>query len=280
MTYRCKAFRIGSIQCFAVTDGSLALPARNFFHNAPEDALQAALRRHGIADASVNCPFNCLVLQVEGKTILVDTGFGSGVSPSVGHLVESLADAGVRPEDVDAVILSHGHADHAGGSIAADGAKAFPNATYYLNRDEAEFWLSDKAAAKDPPRSKAARKVIEALCGRFESFGPGDEVLPGITAIAAPGHTPHNLAIRVESGGESLIYVADAVAHPIHLDDPDWHLQPDMDPVGAIAARIALLRRAESEDAWLASYHFPLGNIGKVRLDQVGLSWDWLPLEL
>lgn len=270
-----KAFQLGSIECIAVTDGGLSLPARNFFLNAPEDALDEALQRHGIADRTVLCPFNCLVLQMDGRTVLIDTGFGPGVSPSVGHLMENLGKAAITAGDVDVVILSHAHADHSGGSITADGAKAFPNAAYYLNRNEVNFWLTDEAARKDPPRSRAARRVVEALGDRFENLERGDEVLPGVTAIAAPGHTPHNLAIRVQSNGESLIYLADAVAHPIHLEHADWHLQPDMDPTAALETRRSLLRRAESEGAWLFSYHFALPCLGKVREHPDG-TWAWL----
>lgn len=270
-----ERFMVGSVECVAVTDGSLRLPATNLFFNAPAQDLAKALSAYGTSDGYVDLPFNPLVVRTDGATILIDTGFGPGVAPTLGHLVDNLASAGISADAVDVVVLSHAHADHSGGAITEAGELAFPNARVILNQDEAVFWLSEEAAQKDGPRTKAARRVIDAIWDHMDTILPGEEVVPGVSIVAAAGHTPFNTAVRIESDGETMIYVADAIAHPIHLQHTEWYLQADLDPDAAVATRVALLRQAQRENALISGYHMPLPGVGRVREAADGGTWTW-----
>ncbi len=133
------------------------------------------------------------------------------------------------------------------------------------------------AARADPRRAAAARAVIETLGDRLETFDPGDDVLPGITPIPSPGHTPHALSFEIGTATERLLYVADAVAHPLHFKHPDWYLGPDLDPAGAVQTRKTLLDRAARTGALLMAYHLPFPPVGRVQSD-AGSAYRWHPL--
>jgi glyoxylase-like metal-dependent hydrolase (beta-lactamase superfamily II) len=249
----CFAFRVGELDCWSVSDGTHAFPAANFFENAPPEELDAALSRHGVRDGQVAAPFCCLV----AGRVLIDAGFGD-IGPKTGQAPARLRGAGI---EIETILLSHGHADHAAGALA------FPDARLLISRAEFDFWFSP-ASEIAGARGVLARRTLAALRERFEFFDAGDEVLPGLRAIPAPGHTPHNLAIEIRSNGEAALYVADAIAHPIHLERPEWYPNADLDPVTAVATRRALLARAAAENMLVCAYHMPFPGVGRI-------GWSW-----
>jgi glyoxylase-like metal-dependent hydrolase (beta-lactamase superfamily II) len=253
-------FRIGELDCWSVSDGTYSFPATNFFANADAAELESALLRHGITDGRVVAPFCCFVVRTAGRTVLIDTGFGAGAGPATGQLPANLGAAGFSCRDVDVVVLPHGHADHAGGTLDPAGRLVFPNARHLINRAELDFWFSPESAIAGA-RGELARKKLEILRGHVEFYGPGDEFLPGLRAIPAPGHTPHNLAIEIRSGGQTALYVADAIAHPIHVERPDWYPNADLDPAGAVATRRQILKRAADENLIVCAYHMPFPGV-------------------
>lgn len=270
-------FPLGDAECLAVSDGVFPLPAANFFANAPEDELECALRRHGIDDGQVPTPFQCLVVRTAGHTILIDTGMGSARAPLTGRLPENLSQAGIAPEDVDIVLFSHGHADHTGGAVDAQERPAFPKARYLIGREEFAFWMSDEAVAKAGARGPAARRILKLLQPRLEMTRPGEEIVPGIAALPAPGHTPFNSAFSIRRGGQKLLYVADAIAHLIHLEHTDWHLEADLDPPEAMRTRANLLELAAREQCLIFAYHLPHPAVGRIGIGSAG-NYEWTPL--
>ncbi len=262
-------FRIDGIDCCSVSDGTHAFPAVNFFANADPDELQSALLRHGITDGRVVASFCCLAVRTAGKTVLIDTGFGEGAGPATGRLAASLQAAGIARREVDVVVLSHGHADHAGGALDSEGNFVFPNARHLISRAELDYWFSSESEIAGA-RGELARRKLSLLRARLDFYEPGEEFLPSLRAIPAPGHTPHNLAIKIGSGG---LYVADAIAHPIHFERPDWYPNADLDPPAAIATRRLLLELAAGEDLVVCAYHMPFPGIGRVRCADG--TWKW-----
>ncbi|MCK4964581.1 MAG: MBL fold metallo-hydrolase [Dehalococcoidia bacterium] len=226
-------------------------------------------------------PYICLVVDTGKHLVLVDTG-ADGLGPDTGKLLQHLQAGGISPEDIDTVILTHGHPDHLGGNTDADGKLVFINARYIIWRDEWDFWMSEQAELKLDEHSREvllgyARKNLPPIQSQLSLVDYEAEVLPGIQAIAAPGHTPGHMALAISSEGEQLLCVSDTVLHPIHLEQPDWYAAVDLDPVQVEVTRHRILTKAATKKALVLAFHFPFPGLGRVV--QKGEVWQWQPIE-
>jgi len=213
--------------------------------------------------------------------VLVDTGADS-LGPDTGKLLQNLQGGGISPADIDTVILTHGHPDHLGGNTDAEGKLVFQNARHVIWRDEWDFWMSEQAERKLNEHVKEvllkfARKNLPPIQGQLDIIDHETGIVPGIQAIAAPGHTPGHMALAISSGNEQLLCVSDAVLHPIHLEQPDWYAGVDFAPDQTVATRRRLLNRAATERALVLAFHFPFPGLGYVI--QKGQAWQWQPIE-
>jgi len=283
-------FKLGDFQCIAVSDGihtyappTFPPPAIFLFTNAPREHLEQTLRKHNLylePWAKWVSPYICLVINAGEHRVLVDTG-ADGLAPSTGKLLQNLQAVGIAPEDIDTVILTHGHPDHIGGNTDSEGRPAFPGARYVMSKDEWEFWTSGQAEAKldEHVREvllKFARKNLPPIQGQLELVDHETEIVSGIRALAAPGHTPGHMALAISSGGEQLLCVSDAVLHPIHLEQPEWYSAVDFAPEQVVATRRRLLKRVAAEKALVLAFHFPFPGLGHV--SQSGDTWQWQPI--
>ncbi len=274
---RFEHFHVGEIECYALSDGAMVRPP-------PQAGTPTAN-----APAPVMIPLSCMLARVPGSgLVLLDTGFGAdamtGGQPmrSVGRLSASLAAAGFAPEDIDVVLISHMHPDHIGGMYRSDGTKTYPNATYYVGAEELAFWSQeplDLSQAASPPHIKkgmeqAVRRMLGFADDTLRTFKAGEEVLPGVGTILLPGHAPGQVGFILSSGGDRLLFTADAIAHPvISIETPDVVNPMDMDPVRAVRTRhelIALL----SEPGWQSfTPHFPWPSRGRVHDENGKAAW-------
>ncbi len=290
MTTGIYRFKVGDFQCVAVSDGTHTYapptfppPAIFLFTNAPRERLKQRLREHNLYPeqwAEWVSPYICLAVDTGEHRVLVDTG-ANGLDPNTGKLLQNLKAAGIAPQDIDTVIITHGHPDHIGGNTDSEGRPAFPNAKYVMWQDEWDFWTSEQAETKldEHVREvllKFARKNLPPIRGQLELVDHETEIVSGIRALAAPGHTPGHMALAISSGGEQLLCVSDAVLHPIHLEQPEWYSAVDFAPEQVVATRRGLLKRAAAEKALVLAFHFPFPGLGHV--SQSGDTWQWEPI--
>jgi glyoxylase-like metal-dependent hydrolase (beta-lactamase superfamily II) len=264
-------FQIGKFQCIAINDGYIdTIPAANFFDGAGAEDLQAAFIQHGITRRTLRIPTTVLYIHTDEHQLLIDTGGGPERMPENGHLIEALKTEGITPDEIDTVVLSHGHWDHIGGNTNADGKPAFSKATYVMVRDEYEFW----AKMDDLARFPIIHRNLTAITDQLRLIGPEDEIVPGLQTIPAPGHTPHHSAYALTSGGEALYCLIDTIDHPLHFEQIQW--TPDWDdlPEKSVETRRELFGRVSGEKALLHGCHLPFPGLGRLREAGVD-SWQY-----
>lgn len=244
------------IECTILSDGRGGIPP-TLFDDVPVGELEAAL---GSEPLPHDAPYGCLLVRAKDATVLVDTGLGSAQHPlggSGGGLSDELERAGVSPTTVDLVVISHGHLDHIGG-LTRDGLPAFPRARYLIAAGEWRHWTSPEVLVGLPdPVATPAREQLPPLAeaGVVEQVSGEVEIAEGVQLVPAPGHTAAHLAVEV-GASDGLVYAADALLHPLHVDHPDWGRGADADPDQAVATRRMLLERASARGHALAASHW------------------------
>lgn len=281
-------YKIGAIEATAVNDGARTFPlAEGFVKNASVADVGAALEAGFLPKDQVTVQFNPLLLNTGGKLVLIDTGNGpqSG-NATVGRLAANLAWAGVKPTDIDTVIVSHFHGDHINGLRAEDGSLAFPNAEVLVPEKEWAFWMDDGEASRAPEGRKAAfentRRVFKDLDSRIKRYEWDKEIAPGITSVEATGHTPGHTAFVVASGNAKLFVQADVTNIPVlFATHPNWQVQYDMDPDKAAETRRRVYDMLAAERLQVSGFHFPFPSAGFVAKEGDGyrlVPANWSPV--
>ena len=276
-------FQLGSLACTVFSDGYFSYPTPWCFPNADPAQLAQVLDGRGATIGNIISPYTCLLVQTGRHVVLVDTG-GGGSSRLSGAIVARLSAEGIRPRDVDTVVLSHAHPDHIGGAVDAFGRPAFRNARYVLGEAEWEFWTAartDLRGLRVPDDFKkqiesTARRCLGALRFQVEPIDSETEIAPGVRAIPAAGHTPGHLAVLLSSGGQHLLNISDAAVHPLHLERPDWENGLDFARQESLATRRELLGRAFAERMHVMAFHFPFPSVGRIEARPEG-GWNWTP---
>jgi glyoxylase-like metal-dependent hydrolase (beta-lactamase superfamily II) len=280
-------FKVGLFDCIVVSDGTFAYPhpAAIFFANAPEEQLAKVLREHNLDPEHWEehvSPYLCLVVNTGEHLVLVDTGAG-GFVPTTGKLIPNLQAEGVAPADIDMVILTHGHPDHIGGNVDSNGRPAFPNARYVMWKDEWDFWTSepDLTWLQIDDHLKqillaAAQNCLPPIQEQLDLVDQEIEIIPGVRAVSAPGHTPGHMAVAISSGGEQLLCGSDLMILPITLEHPEWCAAVDFDHEQIVVARNQFFSKAADEKALVFAFHFPFPGLGHIV--QKENAWQWQPI--
>jgi glyoxylase-like metal-dependent hydrolase (beta-lactamase superfamily II) len=276
-------YKVGSYECTSINDGARTFPMPDtFVKNVAKDQALAAAEAAYMPKGMVTIPFNPQLINTGSKLVLIDTGYGPGIAPSVGLLPAGLAAAGIDPKAIDIVVLSHLHPDHINGVKTADGKVAFPNAEIMAPAQDWAFWMSDDNAAKaeSNPMMKGyfanTRKILSDIAGKVTKYDWGKEVAPGITAIATPGHTPGHTSFAVASGSSKVLIQSDVTNIPeLFLRNPDWHVVFDIDPEKAQQTRHKFYDMAAAEKALVVGFHFQFPSMGYV--EKAGAGYRLIP---
>ncbi|MGD8751229.1 MAG: MBL fold metallo-hydrolase [Anaerolineales bacterium] len=266
-------FTLGDFKCMAIRDGDDMGSADFLFVNASIEALTKTLQEHELEKDQLRTTWTCLLIDTGENKLLIDTGIGSG-SPNGGHLVSQLGQESIRPEDIDVVFLTHGHADHLGGCTDEDGKPVFTRARHVIGKREFNFWTgAEHHDGLTIRMARFAQPKLAAIGDHLELVGSDTELLPGIKTLDAYGHTPGHLGLEIRSQDKILLNLADSVLHPVHLEHPEWYSRVDVLPEEMIATRIRTLELAEREKALVLFFHFDFPSLGYV--EQEGGHWTW-----
>lgn len=268
----------------ALYDGNNLID-RQLLKGASAEEIQALLDHMFIGDSEkMQTAVNAYLIESAGKRVLIDTGSGQCFGPALGKLHDNLKAAGYQPEQIDLVLLTHLHPDHACGLRNAAGERAFSNAEVKVAQGEANYWLSEAAEKQAPAEHQGmfrmAREAVQPYknAGRFSTFKRGDILLPGLQVIATPGHTPGYVSYRFEAGDQHLLVWGDIIHnHAVQFPRPDIAIEFDSDSQQAIATRREALALAAQNRLWVAGAHLPFPGIGHVRAEQQG--YAWVPVE-
>lgn len=272
---------LGEFELLAVNDGMARRPlTEGFVRNASLPEVKAALAAAGLSQDHLDLSFTAFVLVTPRHRVLIDAGNGEFGAATTGRLLANLARAGIAPDTIDTVLVSHFHGDHINGLRRRDGAWVFPKAQVMVPAAEWAYWMDDAVMAAAPEGMKPAfqnvRRVFGPVADRVRRFAPdATDLVPGIRAVPAHGHTPGQSMFEVESRGKKFLYLADLSNVPaLFVRQPDWAVMFDMDPDKAREVRHRVLAQAAESGALVGGYHFPFPAVGTILKEGAGYDFD------
>lgn len=252
-----RSFQLGDFTVTTLLDGSLPRDgAQEIFGGGASDEEFAKVSADNFISPDIaQFFFTPTLVNTGSELILFDTGLGQG------GIQKALADAGVGPEAINVVVLTHMHPDHIGGMTTNDAA-TFPNARYVTAAAEYDFWSAQEAGNR--VGDLVAAKVTP-MTEKMSFIEDGGEVASGVTAMAAFGHTPGHMVYHLESNGQRLILTADLANHYVwSFAHPEWEVRFDMDKAAATASRRNVLGMLAADKVPMIGYHMPFPAAGYV----------------
>jgi glyoxylase-like metal-dependent hydrolase (beta-lactamase superfamily II) len=262
---------VGDIAVATINDGMI--PA-TFDHIVGADpAACEAAHRAALRPMPPWLTLDTYLIETADRLMLVDAGYADTI-PTVGRLLPNLAALGVKPADIDAVLMTHLHADHDAGLITKQGTAVFPRAELVVHEDELTFWRDDSNIVRLSEGQKTdftlATAVLAAYADRIRSVRAGD-IGYGISAVPTPGHTPGHTAWRISSGGEQLLIWGDVIHLPgVQFAIPEASVIYDLDSHAAATARRRVLDMVATDRIPVAGIHLDFPGYGLVTAETNG----------
>ena len=276
---------VGGVEIVALSDMSLAFPTplpQLFPGTEAEDWEPYRGRYPDTFDGEhVLIEIGCYLVRSEGRTILIDTGYGEGPIESIGgrrgELLDDLAAKGVSPEEVDMVFISHLHSDHVGWNVVERGGElvpAFPNARYVAHQSDLDHFR--RPEVQDALPFPFMDRCVESIVGMglFDALTEDTDLTPEVRAVHTPGHTPGHMSVLVRSRGEWALIQGDVVVHPAQVTEDDWNCIFDYDWPLSTQTRRRLLDDVETQGTPVVSCHFPAPGFGMVRRSGGRRYWE------
>lgn len=273
-------FKLGSFEVTNILDGAVRRkgPHPIFGQNQTAETVAAYAVDHHLPANHIENPYTVTLVNTGQELILFDTGNGPARrDEGTGKLRQLLAEAGYAPDQIDVVVVTHGHPDHIGG-LMEGASPAFEKARYVFGEVEFDYWRK----GENIPEQRAANRKL--FMERAVPFGerarfvqPGDDLVSGIRAVEAFGHSPGMLAYHIESGNDRLLLWADVTNHyVVSLQKPEWHVAFDHDKDAGVATRQRILDMVATEKIPAIGYHMPFPAVGYV--DRFADGYRWVPV--
>jgi glyoxylase-like metal-dependent hydrolase (beta-lactamase superfamily II) len=273
---------LGDFEVTALSDGTLKLPMKELLTNTTPARVGAALKRSFLPDL-VETSFNAYLVNTGSKLVLIDTGASGLFGPTLGNLQANLKASGYQPEQVDEIYITHLHPDHVGG-LVVNGAMAFPNAVVRVDKADADFWLDEakmKAAPKESQgffQGAMASLKPYADAGKLKTFEGETELVPGVKAQPAHGHTAGHNVYVVESKGEKLVLWGDLMhLAAVQFDNPEVTIKFDSESPPAAKERAKAYADAAKNGYLVGAAHIAFPGLGHVRKG-AGKAYTWVPM--
>ncbi len=259
-------FDHGDFDISVFSDGFLTLSAEILLPDATPELREPILQSMGGDKTGAMVQANVPLIRYGRDLILIDNGAGGNFQPSAGRLADNLRANGVDPASITKIVFTHAHPDHSGATTAADGTLLYPNAEYFIGQAEWDFWTDKDFETRRPAAlhgfAKGARRDLFAVEDRITRVKEGDQIVPGMSIVDTPGHTPGHISIEL-AGRDNLVITGDAcTSDVIFFQHPRWHFGFDTDAELALKNRRDLLDRAANEKLKLLGYHWTYPGVG------------------
>ncbi|MGR9398937.1 MBL fold metallo-hydrolase [Rhizobium leguminosarum] len=271
--------RIGRFTVTALTDGYADMPYDYFPGRSAPEVERAASAQFTARPSGVRFLFNQYLVEDGERRILIDAGAAGSIGQT-GQLPQALAALGLKPDKIDAVIVTHMHQDHMGGLVLG-GKNNYPEAELYIDRRDITHWTDPAKRSGAPEYLQTSFKMAEEvvrLYPRLQAIDGEREIMRGVSIVDLTGHTPGHIGVRVEDGGKSMIMVSDMIFPVVHPAATDVFFLFEQDRAAAKAMRDRFFPRAASEGALIAATHMPFPGLGRVVADHGEMRWqvaDW-----
>lgn len=269
--------QVGELDVTVISDGYAGFDPSIYGANAPDGAVAEVLTAHHLPTNVAASGANIMLLRIDDMITLIDTGWGALQMPDdtpmqTGQLAATLAMLGITPEQVDRVIVTHFHPDHIGG-LTTDGVPAFPDAEVLFPKIELDFLNKGPTGTPLDQFIELANTILQPIkdAGQLSVYDHEDILMPGVQAVAAPGHSPGHFALLINRDGHRLFHMSDIAHHfLISLKYPTFQMSFDSMPDVAVETRQTLLKLALDQSLQVFGYHFPFPGLGYVMEDGDG----------